>query len=139
MSNGPPLGLRRSVVSRPYRSTGRTCFSVCTSTPATHTYPGCIRVRWFTSICKIPLQVNGPDAAPLPIQVLQNQTPVAMLSSGLAAQQHRRSLEEVPVQCLLDPTLPHELQEPPFVLRSSFSSLPVGIEHVPGRGEHRFV
>src|SRR5215210_2361562 len=109
MSNGPPLGLMRPLVSLPYRSTGRTWFSVSTSTPATQMYPGCMRVRWFTSMCTCPLQVNGPDAVPFATQVLEDQAPVAKLVAGLAAQQHRRSLEEASVQHPLDPALSHEL------------------------------
>ncbi len=86
------------------------------------------------------LQVNGPDTAPLPIQVLENETPVATLGPGLAAQQRRRSLlEKFPVQSLLDPALPHQLQKAPLVRRPSLSSLSVSVEYIPGRGEQRFV
>jgi hypothetical protein len=87
-----------------------------------------------------PLQVNGPDAAPLPIQVLENETPVAMVRSSLATQQRRRSLpEKFPVQRLLDPALSHQLQKAPFVPGPSLSSLSVSAEYIPGRGEQRFV
>jgi hypothetical protein len=83
--------------------------------------------------------VYGLDAAPLPIQVLEDEPPVATLRSSLAAQQRRRSPEEVPVQHLLDPALPHELQEAPFVPRPSLSPLPVSVEYLPSRSELRFV
>src|SRR5918994_2239663 len=139
MSNGPPLGLMRSFVSLPYRSTGRTWFSVSTSTPATQMYPGCIRVRWFTRIRTCPLQVNGPDAAPCPIQVLQDQAPVATLGSGFAAQHHRWSPEEASVQRLFDPARPHELQKTFFVARPSYAPFSVGVEHPAGRGEPGYV
>ena len=86
------------------------------------------------------LQVNGPDAAPLPIQVLENEAPVATLGPGFAAQQRRRSLlEKFPVQSLLDPALPHQLQKVPLVPGPSHSSLSVSVEYIPGRGEQRFV
>src|SRR3712207_4883267 len=139
MSNGPPLGLIRPVVSLPYRSTGRTWFSVFRSTPATQMYPGCIRVRWFTRIRTCPLQVNGPDAAPRPVQVLEDQAPVATLGFGLAAQQNRWGPEEASVQCLLDSALAHEPQETLFVTRPSHAPLPVSVEYLAGWGEPGFV
>jgi hypothetical protein len=86
------------------------------------------------------LQVNGPDAAPLPIQVLENKPPVAALGCGLATQQRRRSLlKTFPIQGLFDPTLPHKLQKTPLVRGPSLSSLPVSVEYIPGWGEQRFV
>jgi hypothetical protein len=50
--------------------------------------------------------VNGHDAIPLAVKVLQDQTPVAMLGCGLAAQQYCRNFEEASIQRLLDPALP---------------------------------
>src|SRR4028118_2013130 len=109
------------------------------------------------------LQVNGPDAAPLPIQVLENEAPVAALGSGFTAQQRRRSalkgvpvqrrlapgpparprrrgpLNGFPVQSLLDPALLHQLQKAPFVRGPFLLSLFVSVEYIPGRGEQRFV
>jgi hypothetical protein len=87
-----------------------------------------------------PLQVYGLDVAPLPIQVLENETPVATLRPNLATQQRRRSLlEKFPIQRLLDPALPHQLQKAPFVPGPSLSSLSVSVQYIPGRGEQRFV
>jgi hypothetical protein len=78
--------------------------------------------------------VDGPDAAPFPLQVLQNQTPVTVLRSGLAAQQHRRNVEDVPVQRLLDPALLQEFEECSLVVRPS-PAFPVGVEDLTRRGE----
>src|SRR5919199_245984 len=83
--------------------------------------------------------MNGLDAAPLLIEVLEDQAPVATLGRRLAAQQRCRSPEEVPIQRLLNPALPHELQEALLVPRPSLSPLSVSVEYVAGRGEHRFV
>ena len=84
--------------------------------------------------------MNGPDFAPLPIQILENEAPVAVLGSGLATQQRRRHyFEERPVQSFLDPALPHQLQKAPLVRRPSLFSLSVSVEYIPGRGEQRFV
>ena len=79
--------------------------------------------------------MNGLDVAPCPIQVLDDQPPVATFGPCLAAQQHGRDPEDVLVYRLLDPALPHELRKSLFVLRPSHATLPVGAEHLPGRGE----
>lgn len=83
--------------------------------------------------------MNGSDVAPLPIQVLQDQAPVAALGIGLAAQQDGRNPKEVFIQHLLDPALPHEPRKLPLVLRPSHATLSVSVEHLPGRGEAGFV
>ena len=86
------------------------------------------------------LQVYDPDAAPLPIQVFENETPVATLGPGLATQKRRRRFfEKLPVQSLLDPALPHQLQKAPLVRGPSLFPLSVSVEYIPGRGEQRFV
>ena len=82
--------------------------------------------------------MDGPDAAPFPVKVLKDQTPVAMLGSGLTAQQYRWNLEEVPVQRLLDPALPQKFEEFPLVV-SPYPVLPVGVEELAGWGEPWFV
>jgi hypothetical protein len=82
--------------------------------------------------------VDGPDAAPCPVQVLQDQTPVAMLGPGLAAQQYRGSVKEVPVQRLLYPALPQKFEEYPLVVRP-YPALPVRVEDLAGWGEPWFV
>jgi hypothetical protein len=78
--------------------------------------------------------MNGPDAVPLAVQVLQDQTPVAMLRCGLAAKQHRRNFEEVSIQRFLDPALAQEIQERPFVARPT-AAVSVGVEDLTCRGE----
>ena len=82
--------------------------------------------------------MDGPDAAPFLFQVLQGQAPVAMLRSGLTAQKHRRNVEEVPVQRLLDPTLSQEFEECPLVV-PPFPAFPVGVQELAGRNEQGFV
>ena len=83
-----------------------------------------------------PLEVYGSDVTPLPIQVLKNETPVAPLGPGLATQQRRRNLfKKRPVQCFLDPALPHKLQKAPFIHGPSLLSLSVRVEYILGRGE----
>jgi hypothetical protein len=84
------------------------------------------------------LQVDGPDATPLSVQVLQNQTPVASLRSGLAAQQHRGNVEEVSVQRFLDATIAQEIQKRPLVVSPS-AAVSVGAQDLRRRGEPRFV
>jgi hypothetical protein len=49
--------------------------------------------------------MDGLDAAPLAVQVFQDQAPVTLFGPGLAAQQHRGNVEEASVQLFLDPTL----------------------------------
>ena len=80
------------------------------------------------------LQVDRPDAAPLPVQVLQDQAPVAVFGPGLAAQQHRGNVEEVSVQIFLDTTLSQEIQERALVGRPT-STVSVGAEDLARRGE----
>ena len=82
--------------------------------------------------------MDGPDAAPFPVKVLKDQTPVAMLGPSLAAQQYRGNVKDVPVQRLLDPALPQEFEELPLVVRP-YPSLPVRIEELTGWGEPWFV
>ena len=86
-----------------------------------------VRYRW-----------TALDAAPLPVQVLQNQAPVAVLGPGLAAQQYRGNVEQVPVQSLLDPAFPQQVQERPLVARPS-AAVSVGVEDLARRGEQGFV
>jgi len=64
---------------------------------------------------------------------------VAKLGCRFTAQQDRGSLKDTLIQGLLDSTLSHEFQEASFVPYPLLSSLPVGVEYVPGRGERRFV
>ena len=78
--------------------------------------------------------MNGPDAIPLAVQVLQDQTPVAMLGCGLAAKQHRRNLEETSIQRLLDVALAQEIQVRPLVVRPS-ATVPISVEDLARRGE----
>src|SRR5215210_755141 len=61
-----------------------------------------------------------------------------MLSSGLAAQQHRRNVEEVSIQRILDPALPQEIQERPLVVRPS-AAFSVGVEDLACRGQSGLV
>jgi hypothetical protein len=82
--------------------------------------------------------MNGPDAVPLPVQVLQDQAPVAVLGPGLAAQQYRGNVEQVFVQSLLDPAFPQQVQERPLVTRPS-AAVSVGVEDLARRGESGFV
>ena len=78
--------------------------------------------------------MDGLDAAPLPVQVLQDQAPVAVFGPGLAAQQHRGNVEEVSVQIFLDTTLSQEIQERALVGRPT-STVSVGVEDLARRGE----
>jgi len=82
--------------------------------------------------------MDGLDAAPLAVQVLQDQAPVAVFGPGLAAQQHRGNVEEVSVQFFLDPTLVQEIQERALVGRPT-SAVSVGVEDIPRRGERGLV
>jgi hypothetical protein len=82
--------------------------------------------------------MDGLDAVPLAVQVLQDQAPVAVFGPGLAAQQHRGNVEEVSVQLFLDPTLVQEIQERALVGRPT-SSVSVGVEDIPRRGERGLV
>jgi hypothetical protein len=82
--------------------------------------------------------MDGPNAAPLSVQVLQHQAPVAVFGPGLAAQQHRRDVEETSVQLFLDPTPTQEIQERTLVL-SPCSAVPVGVEDPARRGERGLV
>jgi hypothetical protein len=82
--------------------------------------------------------MNGLDAAPLPIQVFQDQAPVAVFGRGLAAQQHRGNVEEVSVQLFLDPALAQEIQERTLVGWPT-STIPVGVEDLARRGERGLV
>ena len=84
------------------------------------------------------LQVDGPNVAPLPVQVLQDQAAVAVLRSGLAAQQYRWDVEEILAQRLLDPALPQEVEERPLVV-GPFSTVSVGVQDLTRRGEQGFV
>jgi hypothetical protein len=78
--------------------------------------------------------VDGPDAAPLPVQVLEDETPVAVLCSGLTAQQHGGSVEEVTIQRFFDPAFPQQIQERPLVARP-YAAVPVGVQDLTRRGE----
>ena len=82
--------------------------------------------------------MDGLDATPLAVQVLQDQASVAMLRPSLAAQQYRRYLEEIPVQSLLHPALPQEFEKRPLVVRPS-PVVPLGVEELAGRDEQGFV
>ena len=82
--------------------------------------------------------MDGPDAAPLPVQVLQDQAPVATLRSGLAAQQNRGNVEQVSIQRFLDAALLQEIQERPLVVGPS-AAVSVGVQDLACRGERRFV
>jgi hypothetical protein len=82
--------------------------------------------------------MDGLDAAPLAVQVLQDQAPVAVFGPGLAAQQHRGNVEEVSVQLFLDPTLSQEIQKRTLVGRPT-STVSVGVEDLTGRGERGIV
>lgn len=83
--------------------------------------------------------MNDPDAAPGLVQVLQDQTSVTMLGLGLAAQQHGWDPEEVSIQRLLHTALPYKPRKVPRVSRPSYASVPVSIEHLPGRCKPGFV
>jgi hypothetical protein len=78
--------------------------------------------------------VNSPDAAPLPVQVLQDETPVAMLGPGFAAQQHGGHFEEVSIQRFLDPAFPQQVQERALVAWPS-AAVSVGVENLACRRE----
>jgi hypothetical protein len=82
--------------------------------------------------------MDGLDAAPLAVQVLQDQAPVAVFGPGLAAQQHHGNVEEVSVQSFLDPTLAQEIQERALVGRPS-TTISVGVEDLTRRGERGLV
>ena len=82
--------------------------------------------------------MDGLDAAPLAVQVLQDQAPVAVFGPGLAAQQHRGNVEEVSVQLFLDPALAQEIQERTLVGRPT-STVSVGVEDLTRRGERGLV
>ena len=82
--------------------------------------------------------MDGLDAAPLAVQVLQDQAPVAVFGPGLAAQQHRGNVKEASVQLFLDPTLPQEIQKRTLVGRPT-STVSVGVEDFTGRGERGIV
>src|SRR5215212_9824058 len=82
--------------------------------------------------------MDGLDAAPTGVQVLQDQAPVAVFGPGLAAQQHRGNVEEVSVQLFLDPTLAQEIQERTLVGRPT-STVSVGVEDLTRRGERGLV
>ena len=82
--------------------------------------------------------MDGLDAAPPAVQVLQDQAPVAVFGPGLAAQQHRGNIEEVSVQLFLDPTLAQEIQERTLVGRPT-STVSVGVEDLTRRGERGLV
>ncbi len=82
--------------------------------------------------------MDGLDAAPPAVQVLQDQAPVAVFRSGLAAQQHRGNVEEVSVQLFFDPTVAQEIQERALVGWPS-ATIPVGVEDLTRRGERGLV
>ena len=82
--------------------------------------------------------MDGLDAAPPAVQVLQDQAPVAVFGPGLAAQQHRGNVEEGSVQLVLDPTLAQEIQERTLVSRPS-TTISVGVEDLTRRGERGLV
>jgi len=82
--------------------------------------------------------MDGLEAAPLAVQVFQDQAPVTVLRFCLAAQQHRGNVEEVSVQLFLDPTLAKEIQERALVGWPS-TTISVGVEDLTRRGERRLV
>ena len=59
---------------------------------------------------------------------------MAMLGTGLAAQQHRRNFEDISIQGLLDPALPQEFEECPLVVGPS-AAISVGVEDLACRGQ----
>jgi hypothetical protein len=80
-------------------------------------------------------EVDHLDISPTVIEVLADQTPVAMLRRMLAAEQHRSAFKQIRANFLLDPSLCHQLKESVFVFVPEDAVLLVSVKEILGRGQ----
>src|SRR5919202_6809003 len=93
-----------------------------------------MRVRWFTTIFTASLlEMDRLQAAPCVLEVGADESPVAVIRRGFAAEKDRWHREESGADLLFDLPLGHELQEAPLVVLPAPLPFLVGVEHVLGR------
>src|SRR5918912_1050244 len=99
-----------------------------------------MRVRWFTTIFTAGLlEVDRLQVAPCILEVGADESPVAVIRRGFAAEKDRRHREESGADPLFDLPLGHELQEAPFVVLPAPLPFLVGVEHVLSRRQQGLV
>src|SRR5918911_4299080 len=99
-----------------------------------------MRVRWFTTIFTAGLlEVDRLQVTPRILEVGADESPVAVIRRGFAAEKDRWHREEGRTDPLFDLPLGHELQEAPLVVLPAPLPFLVGVEHVLRRRQQGLV
>src|SRR4051812_48483250 len=99
-----------------------------------------MRVRWFTTIFTSSLlEMDRLQVAPCVLEVGADESPVAVIRRGLAAEKDGWHREESGADLLFDLPLGHEMQEAPLVVLPAPLPFLVRVEHVLGRRQQGLV